>query len=73
MAKGQPLTMATAEEKAGGSWQSKLEKEGYAVLKGVLTKSEVDTARLVPYIHKRRNEENWSNHLTFTFKGAFNI
>jgi len=36
--------MATAEEKAGGSWQSKLEKEGYAVLKGVLTKSEVDTA-----------------------------
>ena len=65
--------MATTEEKAGGSWQSKLEKEGYAVLKGVLTKSEVDTARLVPYIHKRRNEENWSNHLTFTFKGAFNI
>ena len=37
--------MATAEEKPGGSWQSKLEKEGYAVLKGVLTKSEVDTAR----------------------------
>ena len=26
-------------------WQSKLEKEGYAVLKGVLTMSEVDTAR----------------------------
>ena len=65
--------MATAEEKAGGSWQHKLEKEGYAVLKGVLTKSEVDTARLVPYIHKGRKEENWSNHLTFTFKGAFNI
>ena len=46
--------MATAEEKAGGSWQSKLEKEGYAVLKGVLTKSEVDTARLFPYVHKRK-------------------
>ena len=38
--------MATAEEKPGGkSWQSKLEKEGYAVLSGVLNKSEVDTAR----------------------------
>ena len=37
--------MATAKEKPGGSWQSKLEKEGYAVLSGVLTKSEVDTAR----------------------------
>ena len=39
--------MATAEEKAGEGWQSKLEREGYAVLRGVLTKSEVDTARLV--------------------------
>ena len=38
--------MATAEKKGGGgSWQSKLEKEGFAVLSGVLTKSEVDTAR----------------------------
>ena len=38
--------MATTEKKGGGgSWQSKLEKEGFAVLSGVLTKSEVDTAR----------------------------
>ena len=48
--------MATAEEKAGGSWQHKLEREGYAVLKGVLTKSEVDTARLVPFVHKRKEK-----------------
>ena len=52
MAKGQPLTMATAEEKAGGSWQSKLEREGYAVLRGMLTKTEVDTARLVHCSHR---------------------